>query len=592
MAKKFILITIFFIILTAIFTYPFIFRMNTSIAGWQSTDEPFAALWNSWWYKYAFEHHLDDSYYSVIAAPYGVKTGGTVYPVWNFLYRWSSILTNDIFPFNIQVFLSFILSGISMYYLTFYLTGKNIPSLFSAVIYAFCPYHFARAWQHLGLAQIQWMPLYLLTLIRLKEHLNPRNLFLCIIGILLVNSFELHYAIFMCICTILFLVYYRLFYKKIDSKLFFALFIVMAVGAVLVLSTPALGSLKNMLFQRNAIQPSVWSLVRPFEDLFSQSARPLSYFLPAIAHPILGKLTEYFVGSPLYGVSLTEHTLYLGWTSIALAFIAFRRWRLNKKLPITDKEDFYIAFFLFLALATWLFSQPPWWNIFGFKLYMPSFLMYKILPIIRAYCRFGILVMLAIAVLAGFGLKFILERLRAQKIKIAISVLLCGLVLFEFWNYPPFKIVDVSNVPYAYYWLKEQTGDFTVAEYPLDTDGGNVMYMFYQTIHEKRIINGTVPGTYPNSVSKTIAKLSDSNTAGILRWMGVKYILLHRQGYLNTGLIEDEEELKKISQSPEFKFVRSFPAQECPQKDIMCICQAAPIDVFEVVAQPNEPKVD
>ena len=49
---------------------------------------------------------------------------------------------------------------------------------------------------------------------------------------------------------------------------------------------------------------------------------------------------------------------------------------------------------------------------------MPSFFMYKILPMFRAYCRFGIVVELAVAVLAGFGLKFFLRDLshREQKL--------------------------------------------------------------------------------------------------------------------------------------------------------------------------------
>ena len=46
-----------------------------------------------------------------------------------------------------------------------------------------------------------------------------------------------------------------------------------------------------------------------------------------------------------------------------------------------------------------------------------------------------------------------------------------------------------------------------------------LMYKFYQTKHEKKIINGTIPGIYANKVAKTITKLSDPHTAGILkRW--------------------------------------------------------------------------
>ena len=176
---------------------------------------------------------------------------------------------------------------------------------------------------------------------------------------------------------------------------------------------------------------------RPFNDLFEQSARPLSYLLPAVVHPVFGKFTEQFIGSSFYGMSFTEHTLYLGWVPLILAFVALRRWRRKGKeskksgtVPFRDspfyRDDFYIGFFVFLAVAAWLFSQPPWWNIFGFKIYMPSFFMYKILPMFRAYCRFGIVVMLAVAVLAGFGLKFFLERFKSQRTKVAVTALFAG----------------------------------------------------------------------------------------------------------------------------------------------------------------------
>jgi hypothetical protein len=197
--------------------------------------------------------------------------------------------------------------------------------------------------------------------------------------------------------------------------------------------------------------------------------------------------------------------------------------------------------------------------------------------------------MLAIAVLAGFGLKFILERFKSEKAKIALTTLFCGLLLFEFWNYPPFKVINVSKVPGVYYWLKGQPEDLVIAEYPLDITGPSEMYKFYQTKHEKKMINATVPGTYAHRISETITKLSNPHTAGVLKWMGVKYVLVHKQDYINTELVEDYEELNKILQNAGLKFIKTFPKQECPEKNIMCVQKTGPIDVYEVVAIPQEP---
>ena len=602
--KKNIFIASFFIALTFIFTHPLILKIRSVIPGAYTTDESFAWLAYFWWLKYAVTHHLAATYNSIIAVPFGIDMSKQIFhPGWNFLCVWLSVLTDNVVSFNIQILLSFILSGITMFYLVFALTKDKFSSLFAGIIYAFCPYHFARAWQHLSLTNIQWMPLYILTLIKLQEHPKYKNFFLSIGAIFLVISFEFHYTYFMYITSVLFLIYCVIFYKKVDARywrfLKLTLFI-MTAGVVLVMSTAAGPSIKKVIFKKETIRPLAWNLVRPLDDLFFQSARPLSYFLPATAHPLFGGFTEQFIGSSLYGGSLTEHTLYLGWVPMILAFVAFRAFGRNRKAQggssksgdrSLARENFYIGFFIFLAIGAWLFSQPPWWNVGPFKIYMPSFFMYRIFPMFRAYCRFGIVLMLAVAVLAGFGLKYILERFKSRRSKAAIAILFCGAVLFEFWNWPPYKVIDVSSFPAVYSWLKEQPADTVAAEYPLDADSPNEMYKFYQTKHGKKIINGTNPGTYAHEVAQEIKDLSKSDTAGILKWMGVKYVIVHRAEFQDTGIIAEQNELVRIPANPGLKLVRSFPEQGCPRQDIMCIQKTGPIDVYEVIATSIQPRV-
>jgi hypothetical protein len=200
--------------------------------------------------------------------------------------------------------------------------------------------------------------------------------------------------------------------------------------------------------------------------------------------------------------------------------------------------------------------------------------------------------MLAVAGLAGFALKFILERFKSQKTKIAITSLFCGFVLFEFWNYPPFKVIDISKVPAVYYWVKEQPGDFAIAQYPLDADSPDAMYQFYQTKHEKKMINGIIQGTLASRVARTITKLSEPKTANILSGMGVKYVLVQRDRYLMSELAENIEELNKIPHNTGLKFIKTFPAQKCAQRDIRCTEETGSIDVYEITALPEEPRIE
>lgn len=595
-------------------TYPLLFKINTHIPGFFSTDEPFAALWDSWRIKYSFSNHISLRYTPLIAYPFGVD----LYNAGFFAYLWMgiicilSILTNHVITYNIQVLLNFILCAFFTYLLVLYLTKNRLSAFFSGVIFAFCPYQFVRSWQHLGLTYNQWLALVLFSAFWLKEEDSKKSTLIFLASILLAFSFDWSVMYFTTVILFTFFVYFiycdrKMLFNREDPSFikrvrYFKKACVIIIASFFMLSVQFYPLIKRIL-TASAASPLAYNFYRrPFEDLFVQSAKLLSYFLPAPVHPLFGKFTEQFIGSSLYGESLTEHALYLGWVPLILSFVAFRRWRRKRKevhklgtVPLGmspyHREDFYIGFFILLAIVAWFFSQPPWWKIGPIKIYMPSFFMYKILPMFRAYCRFGIMVMLAIAVLAGFGLKFVLGRFKTQKAKIAITCLFTGLVLFEFWNWPPYKVIDVSKVPAVYYWLKEQPGDFAIAEYPIDTNGANVMYMFYQTKHDKKMINGTIPGTYPNKIAKAITKLSDSKTTKVLKWMGVKYILVHREDYLKTELIEEIEELDKIPKIPGLKFIKDFPAQECPEKDIKCTQEIGPIDVYEVIAQPIKPEL-
>lgn len=566
---RFFVITLVFILLAIAFTYPLALRMGGAISGFFSTDEPYAALWNFWWVKYSWQNQLNYRNMDMIAAPSGYTYGFSHgYPLFEFINKRLVIFTSNIAAYNFWVLLSFVLSGLTMYYLVHHLARNNPAALLSAVIYAFCPYHFIRSWQHFTLSQIQWMPLFILTLIKFHEKQNRITFLQALAAFSLLLSSEIHYTFFMMIAFALF-VAYLIFSRSLarnEPKAWLLLLCIMGLAAViLLLPTPTMKVAWQMLFRSHELKPAVYSIRRPFEDLFLQSAKPLGYLLPSPMHPFFGSFTNSFVGSEWYGTSYTEHVLYLGLIPIGLAFMAAAR---HFRKP-------YVAFFVFLAVAAFLFSQPPWWSMGGFKIFMPSYFVYKVFPIIRAYCRFGILLMLAVAVLAGIGFSL-------KKWRFPAALLLFSGVLFEFWNYPPYKIIDVSKVPAVYYWLKQEPGTFTIAEYPLDINGANEMYRFAQAAHEKKIINATVPGSPANMAARQLTKLSDPKTTAELSRIGVKYVLVHRQGYLKTELVEDRQELEKIPQNPVLKFIRSFPQEECTRENVMCVQKTGPVDVYEL----------
>jgi hypothetical protein len=599
-----LLVCFIFAAICFVITYPLFPRFSSVMPGFISTDEPYNDLWYSWRIKYAVSRHLSLTHTDLIAYPYGVElySSGVIAFGWLLWTHLLSICTNPVISHNFQAILNVLLMALSIYLLVVFLTKDRIAGIFSGIIFGFCPYQFVRIWQHLSLTYNQLIVLIVFSALLLREGITRKRSVVFFLSVCVILSFDFSIMYIATISVAAFLMYVLSYnwrekvHKKqlpaADSR-YLKRVLLIGLVACAVLSVQFAPIIKKALRLSLTTSASAHNLYhRPFDDLFAQSSKFLSYLLPASSHPVFGKFTEGLIGTPLYGESFTEHTLYLGWIPLALSCIAFRRWKRLRKTPDREeraRDDFFIGFFIFLAVVAWLFSQPPWWQVGPLKIFMPSFFMYKILPMYRAYCRFGILLMLAVAVLAGYGLKFVLERFKTRSLKIIIAALFCGLVLFEFWNWPPYKVIDVSTGPAAYYWLKGQDKDIVIAEYPLDSDSPNDMYKFYQTKHEKRIINGTVPGTPANQAAQTIKKLSDFRTARVLRWMGVTYVFLHKEDYLNTGLIEEKEELNKIPLNSGLKFIKSFPPQECPQKNIMCVQKSGPIDVYEVIALPLDP---
>jgi hypothetical protein len=583
--KKSLLVFSAFILLTVLFTYPVIFNLSGSIYGPLRGTDVEGGLYGNWWAKIANSKHLNPDKAILVNYPFGNDYSKLPKSLWPILMQGLSCFTNDIAAQNIVNLLSFILTGIFGYYLVRHLTGSGLAGFFSGTIIAFCPYHINKIWEHPTLAHIQWVLLYIWMLLMLFEKRTFKYIILSALSLFLIVSFDFYSGYFISLTTIgvvAFVFFYGWQEKNKDKKLFYKDFnflflsVCSAVLALVMFSPFLIPILKGIFFSpKVGLNKDMYA--RPFSDLFFQSARPLSYLLPAVVNPVLSGITMIFKGTIFYGRGTIEHTLYLGWTPLALAWIAVKRIKKNYQLSAISyqlkNKVFYINLFFFIAIFAFVFSMPPYFNFGIFKLPMPSFFMYKILPMFRAYARFGAIVMLAVSVLAGFGLKFILDKQKSKARRYLIAGMFCALVLFEFNNMPPLRVTDVSKAPDVYKWLSKQPGDLVIAEYPMSSYLEHLDYGFNQRYHLKKMINGAIPGAPGWELKKKIAKISSSETAGILKFIGVKYVILHLNRY-RSG--EDKDavdiigEIPDLKNNPDFKLAIEFPDEQ----------------VFEVIAKP------
>lgn len=197
----------------------------------------------------------------------------------------------------------------------------------------------------------------------------------------------------------------------------------------------------------------------------------------------------------------------------------------------------------------------------GYETYMPltyAILMHiPVFSLARVPSRWSILVVLSLAVLAGYGLKYLFTRCNDskqmnKKTKSNILFLVvCCLVLFEFLAIP--FPMSSAEVPSFYKQIAAEDEDFAILEIPMLWQA-DVMY--YQTLHGKRLVGGYVSRTPENAL--TFLKITplirdlldfypshndiiDQNPAEIglslLNYYNIKYIVLH-SGRINSEQLE------------------------------------------------------
>jgi hypothetical protein len=302
--------------------------------------------------------------------------------------------------------------------------------------------------------------------------------------------------------------------------------------------------------------------------LYLYSARPWDYFIPHAEAALLGPLTRGFITTHLHMGFLVENSLFLGYLPLLLAAIgtvgtlARRRFsagahetvnsasqadelvgadgptvlqktdeppgRRADGSPDDDETRRFVWGFVVAAGVAFLLSMPPTAKVLGIKVYLPSYLVFKLFPQFRAYARFGIMVTLCVAVLAGYGLALLIKTRLFSRYKVPAIALLVAAILLEFTIVPPFYSLDTKATTPYYHWLKDQPGNPVAAIYPMyiKDDFYNYDYFFQQRIHQKKLTNGAASDSAAELYRQSILDITNPATPGLLKYLGAKYVLV------------------------------------------------------------------
>jgi hypothetical protein len=349
--------------------------------------------------------------------------------------------------YNALVLLSFPLAAVSAYLLARHLALSRTAATIAALAYAFSPFHIAHAAYHPHIAQIQWLPLYLLALWRCLDAATPVAVAFLGLATVAVTLSNFYGGLIAAVITPAAVVAYGVVMRPAHRRPIRALTITV-IGLV---SIAACG-LGYAWYAAHTVVANPDAFAVPRRELLVYSAKWWSYLVPPAAHPIVGTAVQRMWATAGVRSGLLEQQVYLGWGIIVLATVAIGSW-VGRIRSRQSSSGVRVPVLAAVGITALLCSLPPALAIGGQIVAAPSALIYAVLPMFRGYARFGVVVQLMAALLAGIGIDF-LRRAGSTRATFACAALV-ALIAVEYAVAPPALWRDVLPTA-AHRWVAQQ----------------------------------------------------------------------------------------------------------------------------------------
>lgn len=506
------------LVLTAALTYPLVVKLDR--VGRVNTDDGRYALWNVAWVADALIVHPATLFDANIFYPArralafseaNIGAGTVAVPAWG-------LTGNPYLAYNTVVFFAFVMGAAGAYYLVRHLSGSREAAAVGAVLFAFCPFIFART-AHIQLLMSFGLPFSLLAFHRLVA--RPGVLRAATLGVVLwVQALSCaYYGIFAGLIvglgTLVFAVT-RGLWRSPRYWLLIALAAAVAVG----LTTP---------FFLPYVQVQQDGFARTIEEARDYSANSGAWLASsAWAHRWWLPRIEGF-SEVLFPGLLT--------TGLGLAGLGrgLRRRATNAVAPLSSPlpgvpvlpRDVVVFYALVAVVAFWASFGPD------AGLYRVLYNTVPVFSFLRAPARIGIVVPMALVVLASTVLAPWLRARRRPALWTAALVLLAAL---ELNGAPLTGFRDAPAIPEAYRVLARLPRG-AVAEFPYfyrrSDFPRHAEYMLGSTVHFQPLINGYsdhIPADWRANVVP-LSSFPTRESFGILGKIGARYVLFHLRGY-------------------------------------------------------------
>jgi len=527
---------IVFICLTLVITYPLPFQLATHLAG--DDYDVWARPWVTWWTKTAIREGRSLYHTNMLFYPLGVSL---VYHSFSHINTAIALLLEPLIGYiaahNVTVLLAYLLSGFNMYVLGKHITDNIGAGLVAGLIFAFSTYHIDQS-SHLIILTTQWIPLWILSVIHLSHDEHPlRHALLAALFLALTALSSWHLLLFSVLWLGFYLAYLLVWERERLSWPTLRALGLMGVVALMLVSPLLFPLLMDLPSSQGGLggvgQPDntaeEWMQV-PYRG--ENAIDVLAFFVPSRRHPLLGPFVE-----PLHQ-HIGRRQVFLGYVPLVLALLGVVKYRRKACFwALSTLAFFSMSLGAYIRFNGVLSEQPlqPW-----------------LLPLarfVRDPTRLTVMTTLGLALLAALGVAWLVRKVR-RSTQVLVVVGLSVLVLFEYLPWP-FPTTPIS-IPAFYEQLQQETDSFAIADVPVRQLEARRLYMFYQIVHQKPIVEGIVARTPPDAYAfvdqhPIISAFADSDKGSpgddvsrhltSLADAGVRYLILHLR-FLTAQQIE------------------------------------------------------
>ena len=498
-----------------LYFYPCLTRLSTCLIG--PPEDNMSCLWNMWWAQRAVSGSNASLYFSDhVFYPEGMCL---LFQNFSFYTLLPSLLLTKVFTpalaYNLLILHSFVLAGIGAFLLIKYLTNDSLFAVIGGYIFAFNPSHFAHALHHIDIAQIQFIPFFILYFLKASQSRSKKDLSLACVFLFLNAACHWYYLIFN--LYVMIIVYaYRVIAKKqcVDRHL---LLNSAAIGGVtLLLFSPWIARMMQVGMQYPGVKAGG-------HDTFV--ADLVAFIVPDPYHWLANSRLVRGVNWRLSGNSW-EQTAYLGVVNILVLLVAIR--------GIIKKTARYV-----LGLITgMILSMGMYVHIMGRS--VPIVLPFAVtvflpfLSIVRSPSRFVVYAYLCLAILVAIALRHFMDAYKPSIKRNCVMGMVVVLIMVDYGSVCV-SMTEVS-VPACYSAITTEGKPFGIMDLPPSFPKGRGM--MYQTFHGFPIVEGYVARKVGQTLLDRLELQDLDRQKKQLTDNRVKFIVIHKKWALTPPLFD------------------------------------------------------